>query len=83
MEVKNKEKPITKEVATKVLDLYHAFYGYDFSETNEKTVKEMLTDPDIYSAWESRKNCIQAREWKIRSINKNEALEKEIELRFA
>ena len=79
-----KEKPqVTQEVTTKVLDLYYAYFGYEYSETSEEVVKKMLDDPDIYSAWESRKNCIQAREWKIRSVNRNETLEKEIELRFA
>lgn len=78
-----KEKPKLDAVATKIIDLYYAYYNYNYTEVSKEVVKEMLKDPDIYSAWVSRKNCIQAREWKIRSVNGNEKLEKEIELRFA
>lgn len=78
-----KKNPTASEISTKVMNLYYGFYGYEYNELDEKLVKEMLKDPDIFSAWNSRKNCIQAREWKITSTDKNEALENEIELRFS
>lgn len=78
-----KKKPTTQEITSKVLNLYTSYY-YQFSELNDKLIKEMLEDPDIHSAWDTRKKCVQAREWKITPIRReDETIAKEIELRFS
>lgn len=78
-----KNKPTQQEITQKVLNLYSS-YTYQFSSLNDKLIKEMLEDPDIHSAWDTRKKCVQAREWRITPIRKeDEKIAKEIELRFS